>query len=98
MRTVVISDTVQAKIANLREYLIYELKLSREAAKARTYKIDDFLLSLSNPADYALCRFKKWRELAYRCAIFDKNWVFAYEVFDNGIIVRDMAHAAMLSE
>ena len=42
MRTVVISDTVQEKIANLRKYLLSELKLSREAATARTYRIDVF--------------------------------------------------------
>jgi len=98
MRTVVISNTVQDKIANLRDYLINELKLSREAAKARTYRIDDFLLSLGNSADYALCRFKKWRILGYRCAVFEKNWIFAYEVFDDGVIVRDMSHTAMLLE
>ena len=101
MRIVVISDTVQDKIANLRKYLINELKLSREAAKARTYRIDNFLLSLANPADYAdyaLCRFRKWQELGYRCAVFEKSWVFAYEVFDGGVIVRDMSHTAMLIE
>ena len=98
MRKVVISDNVLGKLANLRIYLIDELKLSREAAKLRTYRIDDFLLALGNPADYPMCRFKKWRELGYRCAVFEKNWVFAYEVFDDGIIVRDMSHTATLVE
>jgi len=62
MRTVVVSDTVQEKIENLRNYLLNELKLSREAAKARTYRMDVFLLSLGYPADYPLCRFKKWQQ------------------------------------
>jgi len=98
MRTVVISEAVQNKIASLRRYLINELKLSREAAKARTYRIDDFLLSLGNHADYALCRFKKWRALNYHCVVFEKNWVFAYEIFEDGIIVRDMSHTTILVE
>ena len=98
MRKVVISNTVQDKIDSLRIYLIDELKLSREAAKARTYRIDDFLSSLGSQADYALCRFRKWRMLGYRCAVFEKVWVFAYETFDNGVIVRDMSHTALLVE
>jgi hypothetical protein len=96
MRKVVISDTVQVKIGELKQYLINELKLSREAAIARTERIDVFLLSLGFPADYALCRFGKWRVLGYRCAVFEKTWVFAYEVFDEGVIVRDMSHATLL--
>ena len=98
MRTVVISNTVQKKIINLRKYLLDELKLSREAATARTYRIDVFLLTLGYPADYPLCRFKRWQELGYRCAVFEKTWVFAYEVFENGVIVRDMSHTAVLAE
>jgi len=98
MREVIISDTVLGKISSLRDYLLDELKLSREAAKARTYRIDEFLLSLGNQADYAFCRFKKWRALGYRCAVFEKTWVFAYEIFDSGVIVRDMSHTALLGE
>ena len=98
MRTVVVSSTVQDKIENLRNYLLNELKLSREAAKARTYRMDVFLLSLGYPADYPPCRFKKWQELGYRCAVFEKTWVFAYEIFENGVIVRDMSHTSVLIE
>jgi hypothetical protein len=25
-------------------------------------------------------------------------WIFAYEIFDEGVIVRDMAHTATLAE
>jgi hypothetical protein len=98
MRTVVVSGTVQEKIANLRNYLLKELKLSREAAKARTYRMDVFLLSLGYPADYPPCRFRRWQELGYRCAVFEKTWVFAYEIFFFVLIVRDMSHTAMLIE
>jgi len=98
MRTVVISDTVQEKIANLRKYLLNELKLSREAAHARTNRMDVFLLSLGYPVDYPLCRFRRWQALGYRCAVFERSWIFAYEVFQDGIIVRDMSHTAILAE
>lgn len=98
MRKVAISGAVLEKVADLRAYLTDELKLSREAAHSRTNRIDAFLKSLTGAADYPLCRFKKWHRLGYRCAVFEKNWVFAYEVFDEGIIIQDMCHTAFLKE
>ena len=96
MRKVVISETVMSKVSDLRKFLIEELKLSREAAHNRTNRINDFLVSLTSEADYPLCRLKKWHKLGYRCAVFEKDWVFAYEVFAEGVIVMDMCHTAML--
>jgi hypothetical protein len=98
MREVVIADAVMEKVADLRIYLIDQLKLSREAAHKRTDRIDAFLLALANEADYPLCRFKKWRVLGYRCAVCEKDWIFAYEVFEDGVIVRDMSHTSLLIE
>ena len=68
------------------------------AAEARINRMENFVLSLAMPADFALCRFKKWQELGYRCAVFERTWVFAYEVFDEGVIIRDMSHATLLEE
>lgn len=98
MRKVAISETVLDKVSELRAFLTDELKLSREAAHSRTARIDAFLVSLVGAANYPLCRFKKWHRLGYRCAVFEKDWVFAYEVFDDGIIIRDMCHTAILKE
>lgn len=98
MRKVKLSEPVLEYLDDLTDYLVDELKISEEAACKRVGRIRIFLASLSYPADYALCRFKKWRELGYRCAVFEKNWVFAYEVFENGVIIRDMAHTTILSE
>ncbi len=98
MRKVAISETVLDKVSELRAFLTDELKLSREAAHGRTDRINAFLKSLAGAADYPLCRFKKWHRLGHRCAVFEKDWVFAYEVFDDGIIIRDMCHTAILKE
>lgn len=73
MREVLISDTVFDKVAELRIYLVEQLKLSRKAAHQRTNRIEDFLVSLSNAGDYPLCRFKKGRVLGYKCAVFEKD-------------------------
>ena len=98
MRKVHISRTVWNKISELELFLKVELNFSKEAARRRSDRMRIFLASLATPVDYALCRFKKWRELGYRCAVFEKSWVFAYEIFDNGVIVRDMSNTAMLIE
>jgi len=98
MREVIIPRSLWGKIENIRNYLIFELQLSEMAAEVRINRMEKFLANLSNPADYALCRFKKWRVLGYRCVVFEKSWIFAYEIFDGGIIIRDMAHTATLIE
>ena len=98
MRKVRLSNIVLRYLEDLTDYMVDELKISEEAACRRVGRIREFIVSLSSPADYALCRFKKWRELGYRCAVFERSWVFAYEIFDDGIIVRDMSHAALLAE
>lgn len=98
MREVVIADTVMDKVADLRIYLVEQLKMSREAAHRRTQRIGIFLQSLTTEADFPLCRFKKWQVVGYRCAVYEKDWVFAYEVFEDGIIVRDMSHTTLLTE
>ena len=98
MREVIIPDHLWNKIREIKDYLVDDLKLSEMAAEVRINRMENFVAALALPADYTLCRFKKWRELGYRCAVFEKSWVFAYELFDDGVIVRDMSHVAMLAE
>ena len=98
MREIFISDAVVEKVSEVRIYLVEHLKLSRKAAKQRVDRIDAFLLSLANEADFPVCRFRKWQALGYRCAVCEKVWVVAYEIFEDGIIVRDMSHSSLLSE
>ena len=98
MREVIIPYSLWRKIENIRDYLIFELKLSEAAAEARITRMDDFIAKLSNPVGYALCRFKRWRVLGYHCVVFENSWVSAYEIFDGGVVVRDMSHTASLVE
>jgi hypothetical protein len=86
------------KLDDLADYMVDEFKLPEEAAMRRIDRLLVSLAKLSNPVDYALCRFKRWRALGYRCAVFESSWIFAYEIIDGGVIVRDMAHAATLAE
>ena len=96
MRKVIVSDIVREMLNELEYYLIDELKLSEEAALNRSHRMRIFITSLSAPVDYPLCRFKRWNALGYRCAMFEKDWVFAYKVVPEGIIVCDMSHTSLL--
>ena len=93
---VIVSETVWAKIRALRIYLSEELKMSQEAALKRTDRMNEFLKSLDGIAIYPLCRFLRWLVLGYRCVVFEKDWIFAYEILEDGIIVQDMAHTSIL--
>jgi hypothetical protein len=96
MCEIIIPDKLWSKIEAIKSYLISELKLSEEAAISRINRMENFVTSFAIPAAYPLCRFKKWQKLGYRCAVFERDWVFAYEVFGNGIIIRDLMHTATL--
>jgi hypothetical protein len=98
MREVIISYEVWDRMDELFFYLVSELKLSEEAAFRKTAKMRAFIRSLSSPVNHAKCRFKLWRNLGYRCAIFEKSWIFAYEDLGDEVIVRDMKHTAILKE
>jgi len=98
MKEVYISAKVWNRMDELESYLTDELKLSRDLAFRKTSKMRKFIHSLGGPIMYAKCRFKKWAVWGFHCAIFEKSWIFAYEVFDEGIIVRDMEHVSILKE
>jgi len=96
MCEIIIPERLWSKIGAIKSYLINELKLSEEAAISRINRMEDFVTSFGFSTAYPLCRFSKWRALGYRCAVFERDWIFAYEVFENGIIIRDLAHTATL--
>ena len=98
MREIIISGHLWNRIGEIKDYLIDELKLSERAEEARIKRMEDFVTTFARFADYPLCRFKQWRALGYRCAVFEKSWIFAYEIVDGGVIVRDMLHTATLIE
>lgn len=97
MREVVITENVRLRIEELGVYLTQAYGMSRESAHARVGRMYRFLASLKNPGDYARCRFRKWRELGYLCVPFE-GWVFAYQAFIEGVIIRDMSHAKAIDE
>jgi hypothetical protein len=95
MRDVVISPSVRDAIEELRLFLTIEHKMSRAAATARVKRIYASLAVLSGPIDTALCRYRRWRARGYRCLPVD-NWVFAYEIVVDGVVIQDMKHSKLI--
>ncbi len=58
--------------------------------------MERFVMNFAKSVNHAPRRFKKWNMHGYHCAVFEKEWVFAYEIFDEGVIVRDMSYTALL--
>lgn len=90
-RPIIVSTNVADKLSDVVAYLKDDLKLSQEASLKYRDRFLDFIRTFSAEVDPPLCRFKKWCELGYRCAVFEKKWVIAYEIADKGIIVQDMS-------
>ncbi len=97
-RRVIVSVKVEDRLDDLVACLQNELKFSEEAASAYRARLIAFIARLGIEVDYALCRFKRWRELGYHCAVFERGWVLAYEIVPGGVIVRDMCHGKLLAE
>jgi plasmid stabilization system protein ParE len=98
MRKVIISRLVDEQLSEIERYLQHKLHFSKQAARRRSDKIRGSVLRLHNPVfDTALCRFRRWHVLGYRCISFD-GWVFAYEIVVDGVIVQDMAHSSVLAD
>lgn len=98
MRDVIVSPAVLGKLSDLVSYLKDDIKLSEEAAQAYRGRFIEFIKTFSAEINHPLCRFKQWCKLGYRCAVFEKNWVLAYQILDEGIIIQDMSHTSLLNE
>lgn len=97
MKPVEISDTVMSRINELFIFIVNEYK-APETAHHRVEQIREFLQSLSGNFLLAKCRRKIWHQLGYRCAIFDHAWVFAYQVYDDKVIIHDMEYASNIKD
>ena len=64
---------------------------SEDAAQAYRKRFIAYIQTFGAEVDHPLCRFRRWCKLGYRCAVFEKHWVLAYEVTDEGVIVQDMS-------
>ncbi len=98
MRNIIASATVLEKLSDLVGYLKEDIHLSEDAAQAYRGRFIAYIQSFGAEVNHPPCRFKRWCKLGYRCAVFEKHWVLAYEITGEGVIVQDMSHTAALDD
>ena len=97
MKPVEIADNVMERLDKLFYYIVNEYKM-RDTAHDYIEEINDFLQELGGCFALVKCRRKKWREKGYHCAIFNHRWIFAYQIYDDRVIIHDMEYAANITD
>jgi plasmid stabilization system protein ParE len=92
-----ISDIVLKRLDELFNHIVNEFNAPATAHKY-IEEINEFLQKLGNGFALAKCRRKKWREKGYRYAVFDRCWVFAYQIYDDRVIIHDMEYTANITD
>jgi plasmid stabilization system protein ParE len=92
---VLMSRRALNSLKKLSDYISEEIKMPETALRYET-KMRTFAKSLGDfPLKHPECRFKKLKSKAYRCATFDKKWIFIYSVSDV-VIIRDVKFGAII--
>ena len=97
MQPVEIASNVLERIDELFRFIVNEYKAPATAHKY-IEEINEFLLKLGGCFALAKCRRKKWREKGYRCAVFNHCWIFAYQIYDDRVIIHDMEYAPHITD
>jgi len=76
MKPVEIADNVLGRLDELFNYIVNEYK-APDTAHSYIEEISEFLQKLGGCFTLSKCRWKKWREKDYHCAVFKHHWIFA---------------------
>jgi hypothetical protein len=84
----VVRKTVIQSIEEIAEHIIHTVKMPDTALRYA-----DKLIKFGNeigkyPYAHALCRDLKLAENKFRCAVFDKKWVFVYKVSSTHVVIH----------
>jgi hypothetical protein len=97
MKRVEVASNVMERLDELFNYIVNEYK-APDTACNYIEEINEFLQKLGSRIALAKCRRKKWREKGYRCAVFKYCWIFAYQIYDDRVIVHDMEYAPNITD
>jgi len=97
MKPVEIADNVLERLDELFNYIVNEYKMP-ETAHNYIEEINEFLQELGGRFALVKCRRKKWSEKGYHCAVFNHRWIFAYQIYDDRVIIHDMEYAANITD
>ncbi|MDQ1265781.1 MAG: hypothetical protein QG635_933 [Bacteroidota bacterium] len=92
---VVFGKKAEAKLNIILGYIVVEGY--PETAIRFIEKFRNFGESLSLfPEKYPICRFPELAEKKYRCAVFEKNYIFVYKELEQEIVIFDIFHVKRL--
>ena len=97
MKPVEIADNVTVRINELFNHIVHEYK-APDTAHGYIEEMYEFLQKLGGCFALAKCRRKKWSEKDYRCAVFKRCWIFAYQIYDDRVIIHDMEYAPNIKD
>jgi len=97
MKPVEIDFDVLQRLNELFYYIVNEYK-APETAHNYIEEINIFLQNLGGCYALVKCRRKKWREKNYHCAVFNHRWIFAYQIYDDRVIIHDMEYSANITD
>jgi hypothetical protein len=85
---VVVRKAVFRNIDEIAEHIIHTVKMP-ETALRYADRLIKFGSDLGKyPYAHALCRDLKLAENKFRCAVFDKKWIFVYKVFSTHVVIH----------
>ena len=69
----------------------------QSTAKKFADRLFDFGDSLAAfPKKYPLCRHRQYFKRMYRCAVFEKSYIFIYKIEKNRIVIYNITHVKRL--
>jgi plasmid stabilization system protein ParE len=63
--------------------------------RRKLYEFGNSLVNFTNK--YPLCRHTVYKSRNYRCAVFDKSWVFVYKLVKKRLIIYYVIHSSLLT-
>ena len=93
---VVLNKNANKTLDDLSSYLALELKVPDTATKYIA-KLRLFAKSLElHHFAYPICNNEKFRKKDWRCATFNKKWVFAYQIKEDKIVIHEIVFGKLL--
>lgn len=95
---VVLTRKALNNLKKLTSYIVSEIKMPQTGYRYGK-KMRLFAKAIgTNPNAWPICNSKKYSTHNYRCAIFDKKWVFVYSITPKHVVIRDVVNGKLIKE
>lgn len=81
-------------IAKIYQFIAENNPVNAESFILRLYDFGESLRVF--PEKYSPCRFKKFANRGYHCAVFEKNYIFLYRIKGNALYICNVIRTSRL--